>query len=250
VLSDEELRAVWNAAAQTPYPYGPLVQMLILTGQRRDEIAAAQWSEVDLDQGLLTIGPERMKAKAGHAVPLVPSAVELLSALPRWAAGDYVFSGQTGARPFSGFSKAKARLDRATGDIGPYTLHDLRRTVRTRLAELGVTPFIGEMVIGHTQKGVHAVYDLHRYDPEKREALLRWETRLFAIVADPEPGNVRAAGEGKSVTECDPERSSARARRPRGCAKRAPSGRWAEDFMRRHANGEGQDGAPASSCAS
>jgi integrase len=186
VLTDGELRAVWAAAEATPYPYGPLVQMLILTGQRRDEVAGARWGEVDLRRALLTIGAERMKAKAGHAVPLTPAAVAILEGLPRFAAGDFVFSGQTGARPFSGFSKAKVRLDRFAGGIAPYTLHDLRRTVRTRLAQLGVTPFIGELVICHTQKGVHAVYDLHRYTDEKREALERWERGLLAILA-PEP---------------------------------------------------------------
>jgi integrase len=183
VLSDDEIRKGWAAAGATPYPYGALVQMLVLTGSRRAEIAAARWGEVDLERALLTIGAERMKGKAGHAVPLTPAAVAILEGLPRFAAGDFVFSGQTGARPFSGFSKAKARLDRAIGDIAPFTLHDLRRTVRTRLAELGVTPFVGELVIGHAQKGVHAVYDLHRYTDEKRDALERWERRLLGIIA-------------------------------------------------------------------
>jgi integrase len=188
VLSDTELRRVWRAAEATSYPYGPVVRLLILTGQRRDEIAAARWSEMDLDAEVMTIGAERMKAKAGHTVPLTPAAIAILRSLPRFAARDYLFSGLTGARPFSGFSKAKSRLDRTIGNIASYTLHDLRRTTRTRLAELGVTPFVGELVIGHTQKGVHAVYDLHRYLPEKRDALERWERRLLEIVG--EPGNV------------------------------------------------------------
>ena len=188
VLSDDELRQVWRAAEETPYPYGPLVRMLILTGQRRDEIAGATWGEIDLDRALLTIGAPRMKGKAGHAVPLAPAAVEILRSLPRFAAGDYVFSGRTGAKPFSGYSKAKVRLNRDVDGIAPFTLHDLRRTVRTRLAELGVTPFIGELVLAHTQKGVHAIYDQHTYDAEKREALERWEQRLLSILApEPEP---------------------------------------------------------------
>jgi integrase len=182
VLGEEELRQVWAAAESTPYPYGPLIRLLILTGQRRDEIAGARWGDIDLNRALLTVGPERMKAGQAHAVPLTRSALEILEGLPRFALGDFVFSGQTGAKPFSGFSKAKTRLDRLTGGIAPYTLHDLRRTVRTRLAELGISPFIGELVIGHTQKGVHAVYDLHRYTDEKRDALEQWERRLLAIV--------------------------------------------------------------------
>jgi integrase len=185
VLDDDEVRRVWAAAEATPYPYGPLVQMLMLTGQRRDEIAEASWGEIE--RAVLTIPPERMKADDGHVVPLSPAAVAILEGLPRFAAGRFVFAGQTGARPFSGFSKAKRRLNRKIGEIEPFTLHDLRRTVRTRLSELGVTPFIAELVIGHRQRGVHAVYDLHRYENEKREALLKWEARLLSIVAEPEP---------------------------------------------------------------
>jgi integrase len=189
VLDDEQLRAVWRAAEVTPYPYGPLVRMLILTGQRRDEIAGARWPEIDLGKGLLEIGADRMKAKSGHTVPLTSAAVEILRDLPRFSAGDYVFSGQTGAKPFSGFSKAKVRLDGVIGCIEPYSLHDLRRTVRTRLAELGVTPFIGELVLAHPQKGVHATYDRHSYDHEKRAALEKWEERLLRLlsIVEPEP---------------------------------------------------------------
>lgn len=195
VLSDDELRAAWKATEAAGYPFGPLVQMLMLTGQRRDEIAAARWSEIDLERGLLTIGAGRMKAKAGHVVPLTPAAVDILRALPRFAAGDFVFSGRTGARPFSGFSKAKARLDGKIAEdssaVAPYTLHDLRRTVRTRLSELGVAPFVAEMILAHAQQGVARVYDLHRYDDEKRAALEAWERRLLAIVGPaPEPANV------------------------------------------------------------
>jgi integrase len=186
VLSDDELRLVWKAAEATPYPYGPLVRLLILTGQRRDEIAGARWGEIDLDKGLLTIAAGRMKAKAGHAVPLTPAAVAILRDLPGFTAGDFIFSGRTGAKPFSGFSKSKSRLDRATGGIAPFTLHDLRRSVRTRLSELGVAPFVAELVLAHTQTGVAKVYDLHQYDQEKRAALEAWEKKLLAIVA-PEP---------------------------------------------------------------
>jgi integrase len=137
---------------------------------------------------LLTIGAGRMKGKAGHSVPLTPAAVEMLRGLPRFARGDYVFSGMAGDRPFSGFSKAKARLDRTTGKIAPHTVHDLRRTVRTRLSELSVAPFVAQLVLAHTQQGVAKVYDLHTYDGEKRAALVRWEQRLLSIVAPaPEP---------------------------------------------------------------
>jgi integrase len=192
VLTDDEIRRVWNAAVATPYPYGPLVQLLILTGQRRDEIAALKWAEVDLDKSIIEIPATRVKAKANHVVPLTPTAIEILNGLPRFATGDYVFSGRIGDSPFSGFSKAKRRLDELIGEIEPYVLHDVRRSVRTNLSALGVLPFFAELVIGHQQRGVHAIYDLHRYDREKRAALMRWEKRLLSIVRSkpPEDGNV------------------------------------------------------------
>jgi integrase len=189
VLDDDELRAVWRAAGAEGFPFGSLVRLLLLTGQRRDEIGEASWPEIDLDKGLLTIGSERMKTKTAHVVPLTPAAVEILRDLPRFAGGDCVIS-QSGAKPFSGFTRAKARLDARiaaeSGAIKAFTLHDLRRTVRTRLSELGVLPFVAELILAHTQQGVAKVYDLHRYDTEKREALEAWERRLMSIVA-PEP---------------------------------------------------------------
>jgi integrase len=171
VLQDQELKAVWDAA--TGYPYGSIVRLLILTGQRRGEIAGMRWDEFEFDRALLEISAKRMKMNVGHVVPLTPAALEILCGLPRL--GPAVFGN------FSGFSKAKARLDKVAA-IPPFTLHDLRRTVRTRLAELGVLPFVAELVIGHAQTGIHAVYDLHRYDIEKRDALERWEARLMQLL--------------------------------------------------------------------
>jgi integrase len=194
VLNDSELRRVWAAAEATPYPYGEIVKLLMLTGQRRDEIAGARWSEVDLGRAVLELPAGRVKVDERHVVPLTPAVLEILGALPRFAAGDYLFSGQTGAKPFSGFSKARRRLNDLIGEIEPFTLHDLRRTTRTRLSELGVTPFVAELVIGHAQQGVSAIYDLYRYHNEKRDALLKWQAKLLSIVQpESEPaGNVVA----------------------------------------------------------
>lgn len=193
VLTDEELRLVWHAAEAAGYPFGPLVKLLLLTGQRRDEIADMRWPEVDND--VLTIPAERMKGGFAQTVPLSPTAIEVLGALPRFAGGDYVFSTMAGQRPVSGFSKMKSRLDGAmvklasegaaqpeTVTIEPFTLHDLRRTVRTGLSSVGVLPVIAELTIGHKQTGISAIYDRHRYDLEKRDALERWERKLLATV--------------------------------------------------------------------
>jgi integrase len=190
VLSDDELRRVWSATDRCGYPYGPLVRLLALTGQRRDEIAELRWSEVDLETAVLTIPAGRMKGKIAHAVPLTPTAVEILRGLPRFVSGDFVFTTTGGERPTSGFSKMKARLDRLLGtEVAPWTLHDVRRTVRTGLSSAGVLPVVAELVIGHKQQGIAAVYDLHRYDDEKRDALKRWETKLLSVGAQEGPSD-------------------------------------------------------------
>jgi integrase len=111
VLTDDELAAFWRAARRMQYPIGPLFRMLLLTGQRRSEVAEARWCEFDLDKKLWTIPPERFKTDVTHTVPLSDDTMALLKTLPRWKAGDFLFSGD-GRKPVNGFSKAKLSLDR------------------------------------------------------------------------------------------------------------------------------------------
>lgn len=203
VLDNDELRDVWQAAeeggspdAVVPgYPYAPLVRLLVLTGQRLNDIASARWSEIDLDHAVLTVPPERYKTGIAQEVPLSPLAVEILRALPRFEGGGYVFTTTAGARPVSGLSKMKSRLDAAitkrrencrAGAMPSWVLHDLRRTVRTRLVgDLNVEAFIAERVIGHALPGLHGVYDQGTHRPQKRDALERWATALAAIIEVP-----------------------------------------------------------------
>jgi integrase len=183
VPSAADLRLVWRAALDTPYPFGPLILALILSGQRLSEIAEARRSEIDGE--CLVIPAERMKNRQVHAVPLTATLRALLDEMPSFDGGDFIFSTTGGKRPISGFSKYKTRFDRAAAELGQvesWRIHDLRRAVRTGLSEAGVLPFHAELVIAHTQVGVHAVYDRHRYDAEKRKALIAWERRLVNIV--------------------------------------------------------------------
>jgi len=202
VLSDAELRQVWDAADGLGHPYGPLVRMLILTGQRVREVADMSWSEINFDKALWTIPAARMKGDRAHEVPLAPAALALLEALPRPAKpkGDFIFSTTGGAKPVNGFSKAKARLDRlvtaarareragegAKADkrdtLPDWVFHDLRRTMRTHLSALPVQDLVRELVIAHAKPGLHKVYDRHSYQVEKQQALELWEKRLMGIV--------------------------------------------------------------------
>jgi integrase len=209
VLSDAELREIWRATEETPYPFGPFVRVLLVTGQRLREVANAQWSEFDLDSALWTIPAERMKGDAAHEVPLSPLAIEILRSLPKDEKkprdpNAYVFSTMGGKTPISGFSKAKIALDRllaetrakATADgetpatLPGWVFHDLRRTMRTNLSGLPVPDLVAELVIAHAKPGLHKVYDQHAYRDEKKRALDLWAAKLLSIVEGTGGGNV------------------------------------------------------------
>jgi len=193
VLNDAEIRALWNASETMGYPYGSLIRLLLLTGVRKSEASGAQWPEFDLDRALWTVPSERFKSKSTHLVPLAKDAVSLLTSLPSMTKGQYLFSVSLGEKPIAGFAKSKQRLDtlmaRQLGKPTPFRLHDIRRTVRTKLASLRVADEVAEMIIGHGRKGIQRVYDLHQYEAEMREALELWAARLRDIVTPP-PENV------------------------------------------------------------
>jgi len=194
VLHDDELVALWHATEQLKYPFGPLYQVLLLTGCRLREIAGAQWQEIDLSKGLLTVPKERFKSNSTHLVPLSADALSVIKSLPRFAGGDCLFTTTAGRRPVGDFSHAKTRTDafmaKELGSAPPHwVVHDIRRTVRTRLSALRVPDMVAEMVIGHGKKGLARVYDQHSYESEMREALELWAARLRSIV-EPPPENV------------------------------------------------------------
>jgi integrase len=194
ILAGAEVRALWEAAEAIGYPYGPLFQLLLLTGQRKSEVAEARWTEFHLEKREWTIPAERMKAEAAHMVPLSDEALKILSGLHRFTKGDCLFSTTFGTKPVNGFSKAKEILDREMAARlptapAPFVIHDIRRTMRTGLSALPVPDIVRELVIAHTQKGLHKVYDLHAYADEKRHALDLWAGRVRNIV-EPPPANV------------------------------------------------------------
>ena len=181
VLSQDEIGAIWLACEEIGWPFGPLFQLLLVTAQRRDEVAHMRWSNVDLDRMLWTIPREGAKSDRAHDVPLSPRAVAILHALPR--TGDLTFS--TNRRtPVSGFSRAKRRCDELSGVSG-WRLHDLRRTAASGMAGLEVPPYVVEKVLNHTQgqiSGVAAVYNRYGYSSEKADALLAWSKAMDGIV--------------------------------------------------------------------
>jgi integrase len=174
VLTPDERRAVW-AATEGAGAYHCIVRVLMLTGQRREEVAGMRWSEIDLDKAMWSLAPERTKNALSHLVPLSRQALELIRAQPRQ--GDYVF----GAPTFGGWSRAKRRLDKRSGVTG-WTIHDIRRSTVTGMAdELGVAPAVIEAVINHqsgVKAGVAGVYDRSQRLGERATALQRWADHL------------------------------------------------------------------------
>ena len=178
VLSDSELAAVWHAS--TDWPFGTAVRLLILTGARREEIGRLTWDEIRGD----TIHLEGARTKTGghgHLIPLSTPARRALQAAPR-IEGEFVFT-LDGFRPVSAWSRAKARLDKASGVTG-WRVHDLRRTVATGMQRLGVGLQAVEAVLGHvgSRAGIVGIYQRHTFAEEKRAALEQWGAHVASIL--------------------------------------------------------------------
>jgi integrase len=192
VLTDQELRVI-VADPQAAFRFNRTAHaaiILLLTGQRRGELAAARWKEIDLRARIWTIPPENSKTGRGHLVPLSAAALEHFAALRRLAGGArFVLPNIDGAGPIEAklltrsVARCLPRLKKSR--VEPFTLHDLRRTCRTGLARLGVRPDIAERVLNHTVGGVTGVYDVHSYQDEKRDALDRWAAHLAALTKKP-----------------------------------------------------------------
>lgn len=202
VHSEEEIRLLWLAAGRVGWPFGPFLRLLILTAQRLNEVAGMRWSEIDLGQAMWTIPAERAKNGCAHHVPLSPAAAEIIRSLPRLDSSDLVFT-TTGRTPISGWTRAKARIDAAVEALmmeeavaagrdatrikpmAGWRFHDIRRSVTTGLAAMGVAPHVADRILNHVQgtiRGVAAVYNRHQYLEERQAALIAWAERLKVIV--------------------------------------------------------------------
>jgi integrase len=190
-LSIPEIRALW-AACEGVGAFGPCVRMLLATGQRLDEVAAAPWKEIDCDAALWTIPAARTKPKREHKLPLSRLALAILDASPKL--GPYIFSA-TGHGPVRGWSKIKRKLDEGMltelqkvdpqASLVPWRLHDLRRSAATHLARIGTDRIVVSKILNHIEGGVTARYDRYGRDVEMVEALEAWGVELERIVAGP-----------------------------------------------------------------
>jgi integrase len=188
VLSDDELRLVIFAARQAGRPYGAIVELLALTGQRRNEVASMRWQELDLDKALWTIPGNRAKNGRQHVVHLSPRAIELITAQDK--SRDLVFPNLLG-KPFMSFPRAKQQLDQVCG-VRDWVLHDLRRTVVSGMAALGIAPHVADKILNHqsgTISGIAAVYQRHEFLPERKAAIELWAIHISGLL-QPKPAAV------------------------------------------------------------
>jgi integrase len=185
-LTDAELVAVWNGAPDTHY--GHIIKLLILTGQRRDEIGSMSRSEVDKEAKMLRLPADRTKNGRAHEVPLSNLAIETIDAAGEREGRDLVFGN--GAGGYSGWSHSKEVLDEAVPLKEPWTLHDLRRTVRTGMGRLSVAPHVAEAILNHLPAKLIRTYDKNTYEAEKRKALDQWSAHVEALLAGKLASNI------------------------------------------------------------
>ena len=210
VLTDDELAAAWKASQKLTDPFAPFFRLLILTGQRRTEVAAINWSELDRASATWTIPADRAKNSVAHIVPLSAIVVDELDRLSKIAHGDddtpaekwpkagFVLT-TTGRTPISGITKAKRALDEAIvkargGEaLAGWSIHDLRRTLATGFQRLGIRFEVTEAVLNHVsgaKGGIAGIYQRHDWRTEKRTALDAWSNHVAAIIAPAARDNV------------------------------------------------------------
>jgi integrase len=213
VLSDEELVLVWRGADTLGYPFGAMVQLLILTGARREEVAAMDWYELGRDVRAWALPAARAKNSqrsenvlSEPAIGILDNIAARLQLKDAWPRAGFVFS-TTGTTSISGYSRAKRRLDRKIAEIAnaegkrqpePWRLHDLRRTLATGLQRLGVRLEVTEAVLNHvsgSRSGIVGVYQRHNWKDEKRVALEAWARHVGSVLSGTDQANAMAMSE-------------------------------------------------------
>jgi integrase len=183
VLSDDELAVLWRACKDDDH--GRIVRLLILTGCRRQEVGGMRWSELDSDRGIWVIPAERSKNKREHSLPLPPAAWDIIQGVARMASRVHLF-GVRADHGFTAWGVAKEDLDHCLGaTVAHFVLHDIRRSVATKLADLGVQPHIIEQILNHQsghKSGVAGVYNKSSYAREVKTALALWADHVRSLV--------------------------------------------------------------------
>ncbi len=190
-LTDDEMRGLWTAAQGMGYPYGTFYQLLMLTGQRPYEWRDARWAEIQ--SGALVVPRERFKTRRrSHSIPLVPAVTEILETLPRDTCCDWLFHKRGACGPINGQSKRD--VDLATrAKVEQFTVYDFRKTCATRLAAIGVDPFLIDQVQSRSLTPLQRTYIRHDYAQEKRDVMQKYALHLMQVLQGSAPGQTAAA---------------------------------------------------------
>jgi len=208
VLSDDELRRVWLAAPGCHRCFGPIIRLLIVTGQRREEVTGMAWTELDRAKALWRIPGERTKNGEPHSVPLSNLAIETIDKMAKggkWSRKGLVFTTKAD-KAFTAHSKGKEKIDALLAKDGGepipgWRLHDLRRTLATGFQRLGIRFEVTEAVLNHlsgARSGVAGVYQRHEWTDEKRAALEAWATHIQQVLTETDETNVIALAERRA----------------------------------------------------
>jgi integrase len=182
VLNDYEIGTIWREAGEDDF--GRIVQLLILTGQRRTEVGGLRWQEIDLDRGVWSIPASRTKNGRQHTVPLSSLALDVIRSTPRIVGREHLFGER--AAGFTSWSRPKRLLEARLGDkVAQWSLHDLRRTAATRMCDIGVAPHVVEELLNHHsghRSGIAGVYNRSRYEREVKAAVSLWADHVRTLV--------------------------------------------------------------------
>jgi integrase len=176
VLDDDELVAVWKGV-EGDGDYAAVIRLIICCGARRDEVGGMRWDEFSPDMDRWTLPKERNKSHKANSLPVTPLMRSIIEAVPIREGNDCLF----GAHGFTAFSVHKKALD-ARLDLKPWVVHDLRRSVSTRMNDLGIAPHVVEKILGHTLGGSHGIYNRSDYSREVRAAMAVWSDHLESLL--------------------------------------------------------------------
>jgi integrase len=181
VLSDDEVGRIWNGCGDDDY--GRVIKLLTLTGSRRQEVGGMAWPEIDFERGLWTLPAARSKNGRAHTLPLPGLAFDIIKTVPCTASREHLFGSRSGTG-FANWDKGKQALDARCGVTG-WTVHDIRRSVATKLADIGVQPHVIEQILNHQsghKRGIAGIYNRSSYGREVRAALALWADHVSTLV--------------------------------------------------------------------
>lgn len=187
-LDDNEIRNVWRAATDLGGSFGGIVQLCLLTAQRKAKVATMKWADVDLDSGIWTIATEDGEKGNPGRLKLPQVALDIIAAQPRIVGNPHVFAAIRSRKVkhghFHSWSQRKRQLDKLLPTMEPWVVHDLRRTARSLMSSIGIKTEVAERALGHVQQGILRVYNTYGYEPEVADALARLAAKI-AHILDP-----------------------------------------------------------------